>query len=88
MKICTYGNMDAGIVIVQPVDEREIQMIPSEISLMRKLTKKDFCLLACVVDDWNRDLSPWRASLLTEKLLICCHLSGEKLWIKIKENGF
>ena len=61
MKICTYGNRDADTMILQPVDGREIQMIPAEISLVRKLAKKDFCLLACVVDDWNRDLSPWRA---------------------------
>ena len=36
-------------------------MIPTEISLIKERTERDFCLLACEVDDWNRDLSPWEA---------------------------
>ena len=61
MNIRTFGNTESNIVLVQPVDNRELQMIPTEISLIKERTERDFCLLACEVDDWNRDLSPWEA---------------------------
>ena len=61
MNIRTFGNTESNIVLVQPVDNREMQMIPTEISLIKERTERDFCLLACEVDDWNRDLSPWEA---------------------------
>lgn len=61
MNIHTFGNTESNIVLVQPVDNRELQMIPTEISLIKERTERDFCLLACEVDNWNRDLSPWEA---------------------------
>ena len=61
MDVFEYGNRDAKIVLIQPVDEHDLGMIEREIAAIRERTMKDFRLVACKVNSWNRDLSPWRA---------------------------
>ena len=61
MKIYEYGNSDAAIVLVQPVDDHDMAGLEAEVAEIRRLAEKDFCLLAIKVDSWNRDLSPWQA---------------------------
>jgi hypothetical protein len=61
MDVFEYGNRDAKIVLIQPVDEHDLGMIESEIAAIRERTTKDFRLVACKVNSWNRDLSPWKA---------------------------
>lgn len=58
MKIYEYGNSDAAIVLVQPVDDHDMAGLEAEVAEIRRLAEKDFCLLAIKVDSWNRDLSP------------------------------
>lgn len=61
MDVFEYGNRDAKIVLIQPVDEHDLDMIESEIAAIREKTAKYFRLVACKVNSWNRDLSPWKA---------------------------
>ena len=62
MKVFEFGNDRSGLILIQMVDSHSIQMIESEAELIRKLSGRDgFRLVACQVDDWNRDLSPWEA---------------------------
>ncbi len=61
MNIYEYGNSDAAIVFVQPVDDHDMAGLEAEVAEIRRLAEKDFCLLAIKVDSWNRDLSPWQA---------------------------
>ena len=61
MDVFEYGNRDAKIVLIQPVDEHDLDMIESEIAAIREKTAKDFRLVACKINSWNRDLSPWKA---------------------------
>ena len=61
MTIYEYGTPDAAIVLVQPVDDRDMTGIEAEVAEIQRLADKDFHLLAAKVDDWNRDLSPWHA---------------------------
>ena len=62
MKVFEFGNDRSGLILIQMVDSHSIQMIESEAELIRKLSgRDDFRLVACQVDDWNRDLSPWEA---------------------------
>ncbi len=57
-----FGNKTAEKLLIQPVDERELESIPSEVDKIRKLTgSDDFALLAVKVNNWNVDLSPWNA---------------------------
>ena len=56
------GNPDSKTVLVQMVDDHDLEVIESEYQHIRFLSQgKDFCLLAVKVNDWNNDLSPWKA---------------------------
>ena len=60
MKVFEFGDNKSDLILIQMVDNHSIQMIVSETELIRKLSgRDDFRLVACQVDDWNRDLSPW-----------------------------
>ena len=61
MEIFEYGNPDAPVVLLQPVDAHDLASIGSEIRAIRENTARDFRLIAFRVGDWNRDLSPWQA---------------------------
>ena len=62
MKLFEFGNEKSDLILIQMVDSHSIQMIEPEAELIRKLSgRDDFRLVACQVDDWNRDLSPWEA---------------------------
>ncbi len=85
MKKYEFGNPDADIVLIQPVDEHDLSGIENEIKTIGENYDKDFFLQAVKVNDWNRDLSPWEApavfgredfgggakNILTEVLELC-----------------
>ncbi len=56
-----FGSIYSKYVLVQPVDEYELSTIESEVRLIKELSGKDFMLKAFPVNDWNNDLSPWKA---------------------------
>ena len=57
-----FGNEQSNLILIQMVDSHSIKMMDSEVELIRNLSgRDDFRLVACQVDDWNRDLSPWEA---------------------------
>ena len=61
MKKYTFGDPAASNILVQMVDDHDLSVIESEVSLIREFAGPDFFLIALKVDDWNRDLSPWKA---------------------------
>ena len=61
MNILQYGNPNASVVLIQPVDEHDLSEIDTEIEEIKKRVNVDFQLLAVKVNSWNHDLSPWRA---------------------------
>ncbi len=63
MKIYKYGNMEAPIILVQPVDDHDMEVIEQEVKLIEESlpNSEEFGLMAVKVDDWNNDLSPWTA---------------------------
>ena len=62
MKVFEFGDNKSDLILIQMVDSHSIRMIESEAELIRKLSgRDDFRLVACQVDEWNRDLSPWEA---------------------------
>ncbi len=63
----TYGDPNADIILIQPVDGHDLEKLETEISLIRDLTDVSFGLIAFAVDDWNDDLSPWEAPLVFGK---------------------
>ena len=61
MKLHKFGNPNADIVLIQPVDDHDLEGIENEVSVIAESCGRDFFLLACQVEDWNKDLSPWKA---------------------------
>lgn len=43
------------------VDDHDLAIIESEVREIERLTAAEFCLAAIKVQDWNCDLSPWKA---------------------------
>ena len=61
MTVTEFGNPEAAMVLVQPVDARDLSTTEGEIREIRRLSTVDFHLMAVQVDRWNDDLSPWAA---------------------------
>lgn len=57
-----YGDRNSNNILIQMIGEHEMSGLSSEVRYIEELTSsKDFCLAAIKVDDWNEDLSPWKA---------------------------
>ncbi len=61
METFTFGDINAEMVLLQAVDEHDLEVIDNEVKLIREMTDVPFCLKALKVDNWNNDLSPWKA---------------------------
>ena len=61
MKCYEYGDRNAPIILLQPVDDHDLNMLQNEIGFIQERTSKAFRLIACKVNGWNKDLSPWKA---------------------------
>ena len=61
MKTFEFGNPDAGIVLIQPVDDHDLETIENEFAVLSGLCPVSFRLIAVKIRDWNHDLSPWEA---------------------------
>ena len=61
MKVYEYGDPAASTVLVQMADDHDLAVLENEAALIRELSGNDFHLIAVKVDDWNHDLSPWKA---------------------------
>ena len=61
MKYHLLESVKAETMLVQLVDSHSMSVMASELEEIKRNTEREFCLLACEVDDWNRDLSPWEA---------------------------
>lgn len=59
MQMYEFGNPSASTVLIQPVDDHELSLIENEVNEIKRLNTKDFFLIACKIENWNRDLSPW-----------------------------
>ncbi len=61
MKTYEFGNTDSDIVLIQPVDDKDLEGIENEFKAIADSCDTGFCLIAFRIGDWNRDLSPWEA---------------------------
>lgn len=94
MKTYEFGNQEAGICLIQPVDDHDLTGLENEYNRIRELSGKDFHLIAVKVNDWNHDLSPWNAPAVfgnedfgdgaadtLEEVLSLCADDGRKYYI-------
>ena len=56
-----YGNPEADTVLIQPTGEHELASLENEVREIKKRTSKEFRFIATKVENWNDDLSPWKA---------------------------
>lgn len=61
MTIFEYGDREAEDVLIQMVDGHDLSLLDAEVEEIGKSSCVPFRLVAVLVDDWNRDLSPWKA---------------------------
>ncbi|MDD5885532.1 MAG: hypothetical protein PUC66_05835 [Erysipelotrichaceae bacterium] len=61
MKKIEFGNNASHLIFLQPIDGHDLALMNSEIEEIRKEIGNDFRIFAFLVEDWNRDLSPWDA---------------------------
>ena len=56
-----YITDAAKYLLIQPVDEHDIEALDKEVAEIQKNTEKPFSLIAFKIEDWNNELSPWKA---------------------------
>ena len=56
-----YGDTNSRNVLIQLVGEHDLAQLPDTVETVSALAGEDFRLTALKVDDWNRELSPWKA---------------------------
>jgi hypothetical protein len=64
----SYGNPDAGTVLIQMVDAHDLKEIEAEAEAIHERTDTDFHLICVKVQNWNDDLSPWEAPAVFGKV--------------------
>lgn len=60
-KCCIYENGEAEALLIQAVDEHDNELLDREVAIIKELTNTPFTLAAFLIEDWNRELSPWEA---------------------------
>ena len=67
MEIFEFGNPQSNIVLIQPVDDHDLEGIENEFAEIINNCQNSFFLIAVKIDDWNNDLSPWKAPAIFGK---------------------
>ena len=62
-----YKDENPTSILIQAIDEHDLEVLDSEVAMIREQTNEKFMLLAFLVDNWNDDLSPWKASAVFGK---------------------
>ncbi len=56
------GDRDADYCLIQPIDQHDEELLDNEFEAIRQRCEgKKVMLAAFLVDDWQHDLSPWKA---------------------------
>ena len=62
-----YGDPGANIVLIQPVDDHDLSGLEKEYEYICRAAATGFQLIAVIIDDWNRELSPWKTQAVFGK---------------------
>ncbi len=61
MNILEFGNKGSNTVLIQPVDDHDLAVMDSEEKALKETAGDSFHLITIKVNNWNNDLSPWKA---------------------------
>ena len=53
-----HGKKQAKYLLIQPIDEHDLDAMEEEIETINKTTS-DYLLVGILVNDWQKELSPW-----------------------------
>jgi len=68
-RACTLYRMEAAqYMLIQPVDEHDLEGMDREVELIGELTGKAFSLLTVRINDWQAELTPWKAPAVFGKV--------------------
>lgn len=67
MKTYQYGDLNSHLILIQMIDEYEVSLLENEYNLIKEKVKEDFLLVAYQVNDWNKDLSPYKTKAIFGK---------------------
>ncbi len=56
-----YPSEKASICLIQPVDGHDSELLDKQVAEIKRITGKPFILAAFLIEDWNKELSPWEA---------------------------
>ena len=56
-----YADEEPEVLLVEPLDEREVTALDEELSAIKAGCKRRFAYVALIVKDWNQELAPWVA---------------------------
>ena len=60
-KCFIYPSDNASICLIQPVDAHDSELLDKEVEEIKSMTDKSFVFVTFLIEDWNKELSPWEA---------------------------
>ena len=63
-----YQDTEATHLLVQPIDEHDLEVLDQEVDIIGKQTSTSFSLVALLIEDWNKELTPWAAPAVFGKI--------------------
>lgn len=63
-----YHDAAATHLLIQPVDEHDLEVLDQEVDIIGNQSSTPFSLIALLIEDWNRELTPWVAPAVFGKI--------------------
>lgn len=61
-KIChVFADESPEVLLIEPMDQRDLEFLDKEIEALKAGTDRPFALATLIIEEWNRELAPWRA---------------------------
>ena len=60
-KCVVYKAGQPELLLIQPIDNHDLEVMDNEVAIIASLSKKPFVLVAFEVKDWFGELTPWTA---------------------------
>ena len=60
-RVRIFGKPSSRYTFIQMVDDHDLEHMESQAAELEKLAGSDWCLVTVKVNDWNDDLTPWKA---------------------------
>ena len=57
-----FSDPGAEILLVEPMDERDLDFLDRETGFLRRSCSRPFALSCLIIEDWNVELTPWKAA--------------------------